>query len=371
VSPLHRFLFSLLLAIIVAAELLRLDRTDARLTVTLGVGKLALVVDCISVITHHLGIMVYRIPFVAGPLSEFELVRLMVADNSTSSANLFLVGCAYAKPLVAGALCFALHGLQTGWYRMPPPVTDLSNVSHILLRSVLAGVLLAYLLGLRSLPIPTTTAGNSPWLSQGVLVFLLMFVLCSCYFWRWNEHKYRGTVGDESEAYQHSEWMTLLVCLVALKVGAARLLYTVVTHSHAVALAADQGSGWAMSNTVVYFVFLPLIVVAIDHLADIGTAYRGDMQWSWTSLCQSALATFLFIRPFFALIGYNLDPWSGCMGIALCFLSIAVWLSLSAPPRKVSSRCALHGVADIYRNNQSLGIAFGLLGIVGCLCSSS
>lgn len=371
VSPLHRFLFTLLMVIITAAELLRLDDTDTRLTITLGVGKLALVVDCMSVITHHLGIMAYRVPFVAGPLSEFELVRLMLADKATSSANLFLVGCAYTKPLVAGALCFALHGLQAGWYGMQPPGTDLSHVSQMLLRSVLAGVLLAYLLGLRSLPIPTATTGDRPWLSQGVLLFLLVFVLCSCYFWRWNAHNDRDTAGDRSYVYQDSEWMALLVLLVALKIGAARLLYTIITHWHAEPLAAGQDTNWAISNTVVHFVLLPLIVVAIDHLADIGTAYRGDIQWSWMSLCQSALGTLLFTRPFFALIGYGLDPWSGCMGIALCFLSVAVWLSLSAPSRKVPPRCALNEVADICRSAQSVGVALGLLGRTGCLCSSS
>jgi hypothetical protein len=345
----------------------------------LGVVKLAVVVDCILVVTHHLtrlsasnrmlAIVVYQMPFVTGPLSEFELTRLMLTDNATSAANTFLVGCVYVKPLVAGALCLALYGLHTGGPGMQRRATDLFDVSKVFLRSVPLTVLSAYGLGLESLPMPTAAAGDSPWLCRGVPVLLFLSIGFTCYFWYWHADKYRTITSKKYNTSNDSEWVVLLVCLVALKVGAARLVHSVWNQMQAVAWTAGQDGTWEASGAVVQFAVLPFAATAVDHLADISAAYRGDIDWPWASLCQSTLQTVFFIRPLFTLVGHNLDPRSGCIGIALCFLGIALWLSLPGLSRRFSLHDMRNRVADTHRIAQRLGSSSRLLGSVSCLCS--
>ncbi|KAI0573475.1 hypothetical protein Alg130_10079 [Pyrenophora tritici-repentis] len=358
-SVLHRILFSYLLFLTTAAELLRPDRTDTYLSVSLGLVKFALVVDCILVVTRHLtrlsasnrmlAIVVYQMPFVTGPLSEFELARLMLTDNATSAANTFLVGCVYVKPLVAGALCLALYGLHTGWSGTQPQATDLPIASLIFLQSGVLMMVSVYGLGLESLKMPTAAAGDSQWLFRGVPFLLLLSVVFTCYFWYWHAEKYHATVSKKDKAYKDSEWVVLLVSLVVLKVGAARLVYSVLDHIQAVAWTADKDIIREVSSTVIHFAILPLAATAVDHIADISAAYRGDIDWPWASLCQSTLQTLFSIRPLFTLVGHDLDPQSGRIGIALCFLGIALWLSLSALSREFSLHDALNGVADTRR----------------------
>jgi hypothetical protein len=378
-STLHRILFCYLGVVTMVVEWLRLDRADTLLSISLGVVKLAVVVDCILVVTHHLtrlsasnrvlAIVVYQMPFVTGPLSEFELTRLMLTDNATSAANTFLVGCVYVKPLVAGALCLALHGLHTGGSGMQRQATDLLDVSKVFLRSGPLMVLSTYGLGLESLPMLTAAAGDSPWLSRGVPVLLLLSIGFTCYFWYWHTDKYRTIASKKYNTCNDSEWVVLLVCLVALKVGAARLVHSVWNQMQAIAWSAGQDSTWEASGAVVQFAVLPLAVTAVDHLADISAAYRGDIDWPWASLCQSTLQTFFFIRPLFTLVGHNLDPRSGRIGIALCFLGIALWLSLPALSRRFSLHDTRNRVADTHRIAQRLCFASRLLGSVGRLYS--
>ncbi|KAJ6192068.1 hypothetical protein J3E72DRAFT_273726 [Bipolaris maydis] len=92
----------------------------------------------------------------------------------------------------------------------------------------------------------------------------------------------------------------------------------------------DQDNFWEARSSIAHFAILPLVATAIDHLADVNVAYRGDMYWPWVNLCQSTLQTFFFIRPLFMLVGHDLNPQSGHIGIALCFLGTALWLSLPA-----------------------------------------
>jgi Ca2+/H+ antiporter len=378
-STLHVILlcYSVVLTIV---EWLRLDRADTLLSISLGVVKLAVVVDCIFVVTHYLtrlstshrmlGIILYQTPFVTGPLFEFELTRLMLKDNATAAANTFLVGCVYVKPLVAGALCLGLHGLHTGRPRMQLQATNLFHVSEFFLRSGLLLMVYAYGFGFQSLPMPAAVAGNSPWLSHGVPLLFILSVGLTYYFWFWHAERRRVIVSDKSNAFHGSEWVLLLVGLVLLKVVAAHLMHSVWKQMQGAAWT-DQDSTWNGSGAVVPFVVLPLAVSVVDHLADISAAYREDMGWSWPSLCQSTLQTFLLIRPLFTLVGHDLDPRSGCIGIALCFLGIALWLSLPAISRKFSLHSMRNRVADIHRTAQRIGSPSGLLGHVDCLCSPS
>jgi hypothetical protein len=143
ISAFHRILFSQLLVVTAAVELLRPDQTDHVLSVLLGVVKLALIVDCISIVTHHLiqlsvsnkvlDFVLYRTPLVTGPLSELALAMLMLKDGATSTAKNFLIGCVYVKPLLAGALCLGFYGPRPGSPGIQSQTTELPIVSQFFL----------------------------------------------------------------------------------------------------------------------------------------------------------------------------------------------------------------------------------------------
>jgi hypothetical protein len=142
-SAFHRILLSQLLVVTAAVELLRPDQTDHVLSVLLGVVKLALIVDCISIVTHHLiqlsvsnkvlDFVLYRTPLVTGPLSELALAMLMLKDGATSTAKNFLIGCVYVKPLLAGALCLGFYGPRPGSPGIQSQTTELPILSQFFL----------------------------------------------------------------------------------------------------------------------------------------------------------------------------------------------------------------------------------------------
>ncbi|EOA85881.1 uncharacterized protein SETTUDRAFT_28838 [Exserohilum turcica Et28A] len=343
ISTVHRILLCYSVAISVAIEWLRLNHEDTLLSIFVEMVQFAVVVDCILIITYHLmhlsasnrmlATVVYQTPLVTGPLAEFELTRLMLMENATTAANIFLVGCMYAKPLVAGALCLVLHNLYIGGPGMQPHANILTNVSKVFLRSAALAALFTYGVGLESLPILTAAAGDSLWLSRGVPILLLLSISLACYFWYWYAEKYRDIASKSYNSRRDPEWIVLLVCLVALKLAAANLVHSVWKQIRGVALTMDEDIAWESSDAVVQFAILPLATAAVDHLADISAAYRGDIYWSWISICQSTLQTFFLIRPLFVLVGHDLDPRSGRIGIAMCFLGIALWLSLPIQSR--------------------------------------
>jgi hypothetical protein len=377
-STLHLILLCYSVVLTMVVEWLRLDRTDTLLSISLGVVKLAVVVDCVFVVTHHLtrlsvsnrklAILLYQTPFATGPLSEFELARLMLKDNDTAMANAVLVGCVYVKPLVAGALCLGLHGLHAGGPRTQPRATNRFPLPEYFLRSGLVLIVYAYGLGFRSLPMPAAVVGNSPWLSYGVPVLLSLSIGLTYYFSFWHAERCRAIVSNKGKAFHDSEWMVLLGGLVLLKVVAARLMHIVWKQMQSAAWTVEQDSTWNRSGAVVHFGILPLAVSAVDHLADISAAYREDVGWPWPSLCQSTLQTLLLIRPLFTLAGYGISPQSGCIGIALCFLGIAFWLSLPAVSRQFSLHGTRNKLADIHRTAQRIVSRSGVLGNVSCLC---
>ncbi|KAI0570354.1 hypothetical protein Alg130_11260 [Pyrenophora tritici-repentis] len=177
---------------------------------------------------------------------------------------------------------------------------------------------------------------DSQWLSRGVPFFLLLHIGSSYYFTRWNTAAYyqvadknQAPESDEDEAYRDGGWVVCLVFLGLLKIGAVLLMYNVSDHIHATVWTLSQGSVWTTGVDIVNFAVLPLAVTAVDHIADISTAYKGDINRSWANLCQSMLQTCFFARPLVTLATYNLDRQDGRMGIILCFLGIAVCLSLS------------------------------------------
>lgn len=380
ISTVHRIIFCYLVVVSMAVEFLRLDYADTLLSILLGVVRLALVVDCILIISQHLmrmsashrtlAIFVSQMPFITGPLAEFELTRLLLTDDAATMANTFLIGCVYAKPLAAGALCFALYNLHSGGPGMYSYTNILMDVSKVFLRSGALMMLFTHGVKLESLRILKAAAGDSPWLSRGVPILLLLSVGFTCYFWYWNAEKYRDTVSKRYGTHDDVEWLVLLVCLVALKLVAAHLVYSVCKNMRGAPWTVDQDNAGEARSSFALFAVLPLVVTAVDHLADVSIAYRGDMYWPWVSLCQSTLQTFFFIRPLFMLVGHDLDPQSGRIGIALCFLGTALWLSLPAHSRKSSPQDWNSKVSHNLRTFQRLSAASHVLCSLGSVpCS--
>jgi hypothetical protein len=207
----------------------------------------------------------------------------------------------------------------------------------------------------------------------------MLHVGFSFYFALWNatRHEGRGNSNfamrrERDEASNNGEWVVFLVSLAALKVGAVLLVRSILNHARAISLTLGPSGASVASSLVVEFAAIPLAVTAVDHLADINAAYKGGIHGPWASLCQSTLQTYFFVRPLLTLAGHNINPQDGRMGIALCFLGIAVWLSLPSISRR-SSRCDnLNHAANIRRRAlQGPGPAFSLLDFVSSLRISS
>ncbi|OAL42521.1 hypothetical protein IQ07DRAFT_637652 [Pyrenochaeta sp. DS3sAY3a] len=338
-SPFHRVLISQLLVIIVAIELLRPDQADPSLSLLLGLVKVVLVADCASIVTNRirrlsasnrlLAFLIYRTPLITGPFAELALAMLILRGSTPSTAKRFLIGSVYAKPLVIGALCLMFHGLCTAlpgikMQTIESPITPwLIGVSGI---TVLVSA-------------PHIESGRQ-WISQGVPLFLILHVGFSYYFGTWKAATHERRAEDDcvseqknNNIIQNREWLLLLVCLGALKIGAVFLVHSLLDHAHTLAVVSTPDNTLLANGAFVEFVALPLAAATMDHLTDIKAARNGDICWSWTNLIQSTLQTYFFVRPLAALAGHDLDPRDGRMGFGLCLLVIAIWLSLPGIPR--------------------------------------
>ncbi|KAK7177963.1 hypothetical protein PSPO01_15985, partial [Paraphaeosphaeria sporulosa] len=133
----------------------------------------------------------------------------------------------------------------------------------------------------------------------------------------------------------------LLICLGTLKAGAVLLVGGLLDQAHALALHSEASNILLADGAFIDFTVLPLATAALDHLTDLKIAHEGDNISSWANLIQSTLQTYFFVRPLAALAGHDIDPKDGRVGIGLCFLAIASWLSLPVVPRSIKGSVLL------------------------------
>jgi hypothetical protein len=123
-STLHCVLVSNLVSAAAGIEILRLDRDNPTISVVLETLKIALVADCIFVVTVQLrrrsgtdptlDFLLAKGPMVIGSSTEIALATSLLQNGDISSSGTFLVGSIYAKLLVLGASCVALSGTLAG-----------------------------------------------------------------------------------------------------------------------------------------------------------------------------------------------------------------------------------------------------------------
>jgi hypothetical protein len=139
-----------------------------------------------------------------------------------------------------------------------------------------------------------------------------------------------GSPNQEVSEYS-SDWKMLGLLLVSLRVLAAFMSYRLLQHVRALAV------GSAVENTWLYFTFLPIVVVALDHLATASLASKGSGISSWTCLNQSILTTYFFIRPLAALSGHDLDVTQGRGNLCISLIATALWLLVPGVPSESRS----------------------------------
>jgi Ca2+/H+ antiporter len=355
-------LISQLLMVLVAVELLRSGRTDPLLCLVLGLIKLGLVADCISILTLHmrrlsgsssvLAFLLCNVPIVTGPSAELALAMHALRENKSSTTNMFLMGSVYAKALAMGASCLILQGLRA---RIPgidmqaesPIVPWVLGVSGVLILASAPHIDSKYRVRCE-LRLLTRVIGDNQWISQGVPLFLILHAGFSYYFGTWRAARHKRRVEDGRVSMQKSnsiaatrEWVALLVCLGTLKAGAVLLVGGLLDQAHALALHSETRNNLLADGAFIDFTVLPLATAALDHLTDLKIAHEGDVISSWANLIQSTLQTYFFVRPLATLAGHDIDPKDGRVGIGLCFLAIASWLSLPVVPRRFrqTTRC--------------------------------
>ncbi|KAF9730134.1 hypothetical protein PMIN01_12067 [Paraphaeosphaeria minitans] len=362
ISPFHRVLISQLLMLLVAVELLRSGRADPLLSFVLGLMKIGLVADCISILTLRMrrlsgssGVLAFllrNVPIVTGPSAELALAIHVLRRNKPSTANSFLIGSVYAKPLAMGASCLILQGLHA---RIPG--IDMPPESPIV----------PWLLGVSGVLILASAPhidSDKQWISQGVPLFLVLHAGFSYYFGTWGaaRHKRRVEGGRVSVQKYNSiaaprEWVALLICLGTLKAGAVLLVGGLLDQAHALVLHSEPSIPFLADGTFVDFTVLPLATAALDHLTDLRIAYEGDDSSSWANLIQSTLQTYFFVRPLAALAGHDIDPRDGRVSIGLCFMAIASWLWLPVVPRSIKGLVLLLTYSYLSFVNRVFGVA--------------
>ncbi|KAJ6192202.1 hypothetical protein J3E72DRAFT_273556 [Bipolaris maydis] len=141
-------------------------------------------------------------------------------------------------------------------------------------------------------------AGDSPWLSRGVPVLLLLSIGFTCYFWYWHAEKYRDIVSK------------------SLLGGAEAIRRS----SGAQSMETDGKCG--MDGRTRHW-----LCSTVRHSPSRGDCrgppcgYQRFLPWGHVLALGKSL-------PLFMLAGHDIDPQSGRIGIALCFLGIALWLSV-------------------------------------------
>jgi hypothetical protein len=180
--------------------------------------------------------------------------------------------------------------------------------------------------------------GDSQWISSGVPLFLILHIGISYLFETWKatrqEQIGKHARNEYTEIREPRKWVVLLVCLGALKAGAVWLVHSLRENTYAMISNSDPESDLATRGFLIDFFLVPLAVVVVDHLADIKVARTDDFDSSWVNHIQSALQTYLFVRPIAALAGHDINPKAGRESIGLCFLAIAIWVSLPVVPRR-------------------------------------
>ncbi|KAF9728524.1 hypothetical protein PMIN01_13352 [Paraphaeosphaeria minitans] len=256
--------------------------------------------------------------------------------NSPTKKKRPSVGNVYAKALAMGASCLILHGL-----RARIPGIDMQAESPIV----------PWVLGVSGVLVLASAPhidSDNQWFSQGVPLFLVLHAGFSYYFgtWRAARHKRRVEGGRVSMQKSNSiaatrEWVALLICLGTLKAGAVLFVGGLLDQAHALALHSEASNILLADGAFIDFTVLPLATAALDHLTDLKIAHKGDNISSWANLIQSTLQTYFFVRPLAALAGHDIDPKDGRVGIGLCFLAIASWLSLPVVPRSIKGSVLL------------------------------
>jgi hypothetical protein len=110
-----------LVLVLVVIESLRIDGSNVSLSIALDVAWLGLTAHWIFLTTHWLRtryfshpvvhILLTTMPWAAGSTTDLAVIIRLFTEGEIPAVETFLLGSAYAKPLVLGALCLILQGV--------------------------------------------------------------------------------------------------------------------------------------------------------------------------------------------------------------------------------------------------------------------
>lgn len=118
---------------------------------------------------------------------------------------------------------------------------------------------------------------------------------------------------------RQAQSIILIIVLFGLRLLAVHFLLQLVKR-----LDAVGATFWNDHN--LHSIILPITIVLVDNTASIGFASEGHVYTSWTSLIQSALWTYFFLRPLAALGGFDVDPAGGRIGLGIMMILGAIWI---------------------------------------------
>jgi Ca2+/H+ antiporter len=119
-SILHCKILCFLIGCVLSVQSLRPDYSDVSLSVALDTIKIGIAADLIFLTTNWIKIRYFShkvVRFLLTMISsttEVVLAFLLLNDGRVPEVETFLLGSAYAKPMVVGALSLLVHGVSIG-----------------------------------------------------------------------------------------------------------------------------------------------------------------------------------------------------------------------------------------------------------------
>jgi hypothetical protein len=331
-----------LVVAITAIEYMRPDRNNIVLSLAIDVTKVGIVGCFLFHITHllrhrstsrpFLQFFLEKMPLVVGSSTELLVAVGLFKSGKASSAGAFVIGSAYAKPLVIGALYLVSQGIRT----RQPRINTLDGTRSSTIRYLAYGGLLLFASATKiegrfeiSFEWLELTSSTEPyyWIYQGLFAIIISFVFYLT-SGRDSKHIDQATDADgfgfRQEGWDDSnDWVILVLSLTLI--GAKAYVVSVINDllEHVLALTSNREAS-------VYFTVLPLVAIAVDH----APACQPDIATAWTNLIQSTLANFFIIRQLAVLAGHDVAPTDGQRSLGICLILTAALVSIPRLPSK-------------------------------------
>jgi hypothetical protein len=324
-SILHCEVLCFLIVCILSVHSLRPDYSNLNLSVALDIVKVGIAADLIFLTTHWMRNQYFSHKVVhflltmqtwISSTTELVLALLLLKDGRGPAVETFLLGSAYAKPMVIGALSLLVHGVSTGHEARDTTSKRIwfYNIRH---------------LGYGGLLVVATVAGAESKCSSGCLSEVWLTIPFGSWTWQAVPLLVNTVVGhyssggrtapdtnapDPGTPEENEYWYLPVFLLVLLRVFAIYTMYCLFGHIRDLDIYSD---------TPVYFVVLPLASVVVDRVAALPLGID-----AWREIVPSILCNYFLARLLAIVAGREVGPARGLSALGISLVASAICLSI-------------------------------------------